>query len=441
MAAIDEFPFLSSLPVGCGFRPTEEELITHYLKNKILGQEFLVRFIKEIDLYKFDPEQLPDKSYFPSSNFEWFFFRANTSNNKRTTATGGWRSTGDPRRIKARETNEVIATCHIYVFHRGKGGNAIKTNWVIHEYKLHTLTDITSQPFIIFRLKKNAEERHVSIRDQEDGQNSTVASHRTKKVKRGGEIREINRDEQSICKPLGSCTQQPVNAYDDNGEVNMQPIQLGDGDSAYGNMTEFINKTVIWDDIFNHEVTSNMCGSLRRSEPQPGLMDTQQSESQLDYLRNFVHDDKNWDEMTSNNQEWEGMYCQFQGGFSSETNSNTAFGLPYNHTMKRLERTPLPPRRLRLSDVEKHIEIGNSPQLSGTDSNNELKSEAGNKATKWATAQHCCSSKNRFSYILTTKRIHHNSTLPSLVYVAKALLGVVVLVMFAQDVLLYRYRR
>ena len=107
----------------------------------------------------------------------------------------------------------------------------------------------------------------------------------------------------------------------------MQPIQLGDGDSAYGNMTEFINKTVIWDDIFNHEVTSNMCGSLRRSEPQPGLMDTQQSESQLDFLRNFVHDDKNWDEMTSNNQEWEGMYCPFQGGFSSETNSNTAFGL------------------------------------------------------------------------------------------------------------------
>ncbi|XP_023521433.1 NAC domain-containing protein 40-like [Cucurbita pepo subsp. pepo] len=200
MAAIDEFPFLSSLPVGCGFRPTEEELITHYLKNKILGQEFLVRFIKEIDLYKFDPEQLPDKSYFPSSNFEWFFFRANTSNNKRTTATGGWRSTGDPRRIKARETNEVIATCHIYVFHRGKGGNAIKTNWVIHEYKLHTLTDITSQPFIIFRLKKNAEERHVSIRDQEDGQNSTVASHRTKKVKRGGEIREVRVSDMNILK-------------------------------------------------------------------------------------------------------------------------------------------------------------------------------------------------------------------------------------------------
>ncbi|XP_022936585.1 NAC domain-containing protein 96-like [Cucurbita moschata] len=440
MAATAEFPFASPFPTGFGFRPTEEELITYYLKNKNVGKEYLVRFIKEIDLYKFDPEQLPDKSYFPSSNFEWFFFRANTANNKRTTATGGWRSTGDPRRIKARETNEVIATCHIYVFHRGKGGNAIKTNWVIHEYKLHTLTDITSQPFIIFRLKKNAEERRVSIRDQEDGQNSTVASHRTKKVKRGGEIREMNRDEQSICKPLGSCTQQPVNAYDDNGEVNMQPIQLGDGDSAYGNMTEFINKTVIWDDIFNYEVTPNMCGSLRRSEPQPGLMYTQQSESQLDSLRNFVHDDKNWDEMTSNNQEWEGMYYQFQGGFSSQTNSNTAFGLPYNHTMKRLERAPLPPRLLRLSDV-KHMEIGNSPQLSGTDSNNELKSEAGNKATKGATPQHCFSSKNRFSYILTTKRIHHNSTLPPLVYVAKALLGVVVLVMFAQDVLLYRYRR
>jgi hypothetical protein len=26
-------------PVGFGFRPTDEELITHYLKNKLLGND------------------------------------------------------------------------------------------------------------------------------------------------------------------------------------------------------------------------------------------------------------------------------------------------------------------------------------------------------------------------------------------------------------------
>ena len=45
------------------------------------------------------------------------------------------------------------------------------------------------QPFIIIRLKENAEERHVC--DQEDGQNSAIPSHRTKKVTQVGAIREV----------------------------------------------------------------------------------------------------------------------------------------------------------------------------------------------------------------------------------------------------------
>ncbi|XP_023521534.1 NAC domain-containing protein 96-like [Cucurbita pepo subsp. pepo] len=90
MAAAAEFSCLSSLPAGFVFRPTEEQLITHYLKNKNVGNECVVGFIKEIDLYKLEPEQLPDKSFIPSDNFEWFFFRANTFDIERTTGTGSW---------------------------------------------------------------------------------------------------------------------------------------------------------------------------------------------------------------------------------------------------------------------------------------------------------------------------------------------------------------
>lgn len=59
MGATAEFSYLSSLPAGFVFRPTEEQLITHYLKKKNDGNESVVSFIKEIDLYKFEPEQLP----------------------------------------------------------------------------------------------------------------------------------------------------------------------------------------------------------------------------------------------------------------------------------------------------------------------------------------------------------------------------------------------
>ncbi|XP_022974280.1 protein NTM1-like 9 isoform X2 [Cucurbita maxima] len=136
MATTAEFSYLSSLPAGFVFRPTEEQLITHYLKNKNDGNESVVSFIKEIDLYKFEPEQLPDKSFIPSDNFEWFFFRANTLDIERTTGTGSWKSTGEPRPIK--------------------GAKGVKTNWVIREYRLHPDTKIPSQhPFLIFKLKDN----------------------------------------------------------------------------------------------------------------------------------------------------------------------------------------------------------------------------------------------------------------------------------------------
>ena len=47
------------LPPGFRFHPTDEELVMHYLCRKCTGQPISVPVIAEIDLYKFDPWQLP----------------------------------------------------------------------------------------------------------------------------------------------------------------------------------------------------------------------------------------------------------------------------------------------------------------------------------------------------------------------------------------------
>jgi hypothetical protein len=47
------------LPPGFRFHPTDEELVAHYLCRRCAGAPIAVPIIAEIDLYKFDPWQLP----------------------------------------------------------------------------------------------------------------------------------------------------------------------------------------------------------------------------------------------------------------------------------------------------------------------------------------------------------------------------------------------
>lgn len=59
MAEVDKKDDTQTLPPGFRFHPTDEELITYYLTNKIADAAFTGRAIADVDLNKSEPWDLP----------------------------------------------------------------------------------------------------------------------------------------------------------------------------------------------------------------------------------------------------------------------------------------------------------------------------------------------------------------------------------------------
>ncbi|KAG0457730.1 hypothetical protein HPP92_022606 [Vanilla planifolia] len=129
-----------SLPPGFRFHPTDEELILHYLCKKAESAPCPVRVIADVDIYKFNPWDLPAKALFGER--EWYFFSPrdrkypNGARPNRTAASGYWKATGTEKPILMSRANKIIGFKKALVFCRGRPPKCVKTSWMMHEYRV-----------------------------------------------------------------------------------------------------------------------------------------------------------------------------------------------------------------------------------------------------------------------------------------------------------------
>ncbi|KAF2290677.1 hypothetical protein GH714_014969 [Hevea brasiliensis] len=171
----DEEDETDSLP-GFRFHPTDEELVGFYLRRKVENKPIALQLIKQIDIYKYDPWELPTMQYHLTSlldqyidrlifhvyiyiyscggseasivvgdnNKEWYFFcirgrkYRNSVRPNRVTGSGFWKATGIDKPIYSsiKESQECIGLKKSLVYYRGSAGKGTKTDWMMHEFRL-----------------------------------------------------------------------------------------------------------------------------------------------------------------------------------------------------------------------------------------------------------------------------------------------------------------
>ncbi|KFK37142.1 hypothetical protein AALP_AA4G218500 [Arabis alpina] len=104
----------ATLP-GFRFHPTDEELLGFYLRRKVENKPSRIELIKQIDIYKYDPWDLPRVSSVGEK--EWYFFCMRGRK---------YRNSVRPNRVT------------------GSAGKGTKTDWMMHEFRLPATTKTDS---------------------------------------------------------------------------------------------------------------------------------------------------------------------------------------------------------------------------------------------------------------------------------------------------------
>ncbi|XP_074557807.1 NAC domain-containing protein 7-like [Curcuma longa] len=132
---------VSHIPPGFRFHPTDVELVDYYLRKKVGARRIDLDVIKVVDLYKIEPWDLQEICRFGvEEQNEWYFFShkdkkypTGTRTNRATTI-GFWKATGRDKPIYSKLS--LVGMRKTLVYYKGRAPNGLKSNWIMHEYRL-----------------------------------------------------------------------------------------------------------------------------------------------------------------------------------------------------------------------------------------------------------------------------------------------------------------
>ncbi|GMI64382.1 hypothetical protein HRI_000107500 [Hibiscus trionum] len=175
------------VPTGFRFCPTDEELIEilqHKVSRNTAGAMASFDFIVEKNIYDFEPEKLNwNESSVGLNKNERYFYCKRESDSREVMGRGWWKATSHVKAISS-ANGELMGYKRPLTFHRFKDNNqrnrktAIKTDWIMHEYKLHSISSDWRLCKIKYKGKEKLKEvmSTLSFKGEDGGGSSSTIS-------------------------------------------------------------------------------------------------------------------------------------------------------------------------------------------------------------------------------------------------------------------------
>ncbi|KAK1653170.1 hypothetical protein QYE76_070975 [Lolium multiflorum] len=116
----------------------------------------------DVDVYKFNPWDLPSQAVYGDS--EWYFFSPrdrkypNGTRPNRAAGCGYWKSTSTDKPIHDGAVGKGVGVKKAFIFYEGRAPRGTKTGWIMHQYR------IAAEPLDATLLNKPVNVRNVSMR-------------------------------------------------------------------------------------------------------------------------------------------------------------------------------------------------------------------------------------------------------------------------------------
>ncbi|KAJ7982014.1 Transcription factor JUNGBRUNNEN 1 [Quillaja saponaria] len=277
---------------GFRFHPTDEELVGFYLRRKLDDKKpFTIELIKQIDIYKYDPWDLPKVSSRMGEK-EWYFFckrgrkYRNSIRPNRVTGSGFWKATGIDKPIYSLEGqgHDCIGLKKTLVYYRGSAGKGTKTDWMMHEFRFPSNDNIAITP---------------AAQEAEIWTLCRIFKRSVSHIKYTPEWRELSSKRHSVEKSTKTCSMESnysnQDAYINFGANNSNTCFSGEQHRPV--ITNYTSNQR--NDQFDHHHAGDQLKYSSMLQPQ--MITTPSPSFRVNHETNefFNFNDQNWDELRS----------------------------------------------------------------------------------------------------------------------------------------------